>query len=101
MLERLLAILRDDQSVVPKLSGRDLQTLRQNGMMKAGDSRARTQRFFVPWESKGRVRGVTYVELSTAELRRDFWKKEARLLLQVVAWSTTGVLALSAVGIFA
>lgn len=101
VLERLLAILRDDRSVVPKLSGRDLQTLRQNGMMKAGDSRAPTQRFFVPWEKKGQVRGVTYVELSTAELRRDFWKKEARLLLQVVAWSTTGVLALSAVGIFA
>jgi len=86
---------------VPKLSGRDLQTLRANGMMHAGDSRAQTQRFFVPWEKKGQVRGVTYVELSTAELRRDFWKKEARLLLQVVAWSTTGVLALSAVGIFA
>jgi signal transduction histidine kinase len=101
VLERLLAIVRDGQSVVPKLSGRDLQTLRQNGMMKAGDSRERTQRFFVPWESKGRVRGVTYVELSNAELRRDFWKKEARLLLQVVAWSTTGVLALSAVAIFA
>jgi signal transduction histidine kinase len=101
VLERLLAILRDPKSSVPKLSGRDLQTLRQNGMMHAGDGRAKSQRFFVPWEKNGRVRVVTYVELSNEALRRDFWKKEAKLLLQVVAWSTTGVLALSAVAIFA
>jgi signal transduction histidine kinase len=101
VLEDLLAILRTARSTVPRLSVDDIHTLEANGMMHANDPRAEMQRFFVPWEFKGKVRGVTYVELSNDQLRRDFWKKEAPLLVRVVAWSTTGVLLLSAVAIFA
>jgi signal transduction histidine kinase len=101
VLQDLLAILRTARSTVPRLSVDDIHTLQANGMMHANDPRAEMQRFFVPWERNGRVRGVTYVELSNDQLRRDFWKKEAPLLLRVVSWSTTGVLALSAVAIFA
>jgi signal transduction histidine kinase len=60
-----------------------------------------SQHFMVPWIREGRVIGVTYLELSNAALTDDFWKKEFTLFCQVIAWSTTGILALSAVGIFA
>jgi signal transduction histidine kinase len=101
VLDRLLAILRKPDLPIPKLTTGDVQTLKVNGMMHANDTKHQTQRFFVPWVKDGDVRGVTYVELSNDSLRKDFWKKEAALLLRVVAWSTTGVLALSAVAIFA
>ena len=101
VLDRLLAILRQPQSPIPQLTTGDVRTLKEKGMMHGSDAKARTQRFFVPWVKDGDVRGVTYVELSNEALRNEFWKKEAALLLRVVAWSTTGVLALSAVAIFA
>jgi signal transduction histidine kinase len=59
------------------------------------------QHFFIPYKHNGQLLGVTYVELSKVALTAEFWKKEASLLWQVIAWSATGVLALSAVGIFA
>jgi signal transduction histidine kinase len=100
-LAEYLAIIKREGSVVEKLSVDDVVTLRDKGMMHISQKGTQTQQFFIPWKRDGQVVGITYVELSNAALAKDFWKKEAALLAQVIAWSTTGVLALSAVGIFA
>jgi signal transduction histidine kinase len=100
-LAEYLAIIKRSDSVIEKLSVDDVVMLRDKGMMHIAQKGTQTQQFFIPWKRDGQVVGITYVELSNAALAKDFWKKEAALLFQVVAWSTTGVLALSAVGIFA
>ena len=79
----------------------DVMALEKHGMVHVDEKRAQTQQFYIPWKHDGRVIGITYVELSNAALSRDFWKKESALLFQVIAWSTSGILALSAVAIFA
>jgi len=96
-----LAIIGKAESNIEKLSVQDVVTLREQGMIHVSEKGSQTQQFFIPWKHSGQVIGITYLELSNAALAADFWKKEAALLYQVIAWSTTGVLALSAVGIFA
>ncbi|MDB5319995.1 MAG: multi-sensor signal transduction histidine kinase [Phycisphaerales bacterium] len=100
-LAEYLAIIKKSDSVIKRLSVEDVVMLRDQGMLHISEKGSQTQQFFIPWKREGRVVGITYVELSNAALAKDFWKKESALLFQVVAWSTTGVLALSAVGIFA
>ena len=58
-------------------------------------------RFLLPWRVDGKVRAVTYLELSRASLTTEFWKKEGSLLTKVVMWTAAATVILSAVGIFA
>jgi signal transduction histidine kinase len=100
-LVEYLAILGKSNSTFKQLTREDVLYLRSAGMKKIDNAANQTQQFFIPWNKDGRVQGVTYVELSNEALTKEFWKKEWGLFLQVVAWSATGVLALSGVGIFA
>jgi signal transduction histidine kinase len=99
-----LAIVRKPESEIKEvksLSRADILALKNKSLLRLDDRFNSNQHFFIPWKRDGEVIGVTYVELSKDALTADFWKKEASLLWQVMAWSVTGVLALSAVGIFA
>jgi signal transduction histidine kinase len=96
-----LAILGKANSTFKELSREDVQHLDRNGIKLLQDKANQTQQFFIPWKRGGRVQGVTYVELSNEAMTAEFWKKEWSLLRQVIAWSASGVLALSAVAIFA
>jgi signal transduction histidine kinase len=100
-LAEVLAVIKRPDSTITKLDGRDVVALGKQGMVHVNETRAQTQQFYIPWKRDGRVIGVTYVELSNAALSSEFWKKESALLFQVIAWSTSGILALSAVAIFA
>jgi signal transduction histidine kinase len=99
-LAELLAVKKPG-STIAQLTAQDVMALEKHGMVHVDEKRAQTQQFYIPWKHDGRVVGITYVELSNAALSRDFWKKESALLFQVIAWSTSGILALSAVAIFA
>jgi signal transduction histidine kinase len=96
-----LAIVRKPDSEIKALSREHILALMNSSLVRLDDRSTENQHFFIPWKRDGVVIGVTYVELSKAALTAEFWKKEASLLWQVMAWSATGVLALSAVGIFA
>jgi signal transduction histidine kinase len=100
-LVKFLAILRKPNSTIQQLSRDDVVALRDGGLKRVSDARSQTQRFWIPWKRNNQVVGVTYLELSNKALRDEFWKKEWSLLVQVIAWSTSGVLVLSGVGIFA
>jgi signal transduction histidine kinase len=100
-LAEFLAIVKRPNATIERLNREDILTLRDKGMIHVKNTDNQSQQFFVPWKKDGQVIGVTYIELSNDALSKDFWKKEAALLEQVIAWSTTGILALSAVGIFA
>jgi hypothetical protein len=100
-MAEVLAVIKQPDSTVRKLSAQDVMALEKQGLVHIDEKRAQTQQFYIPWKHDGRVIGITYVELSNAALSKDFWKKESALLFQVIAWSTSGILALSAVAIFA
>ena len=84
---------------IDRLTREQLITLRNQGIIRVDESSSKI--FLIPWIHSGQLQGVTYVELSNAALSNDFWKREWGLFWQVIAWSTSGILALSAVGIFA
>lgn len=84
---------------IDRLTQDQLVTLRNQGIIRIDE--ATTKIFLIPWIRDGKLQGTTYVELSNAALSADFWNKEWALFLQVVAWSTSGILVLSGVGIFA
>jgi signal transduction histidine kinase len=100
-LVEYLAVVTKPDFVLKPLTREDIFTLKTTGLMRINDKDTQTQQFLIPLNHNGQVTGITYVELSNAALKKDFWKKEFKLFLQVVAWSTSGILALSAVGIFA
>jgi signal transduction histidine kinase len=84
---------------IDRLTHDQLLTLRNQGIIRIDEASSKI--FLIPWVHEGKLQGATYVELSNDALSTDFWKKEWALFLQVIAWSTSGILALSAVGIFA
>lgn len=89
------AIVRSEKNPPPpELTLRDIELLSQTGMYQ------KDNKFMIPWKMKGRVIAITYVELSRDTLWKEFWKKEGPLVWQVMAWTSTGVIALSVVGIF-
>ncbi len=69
------------------------------GEMKGKDDDS--YRFLLPWRVDGKVRAVTFLELSRESLTNEFWKKEGSLLRKVITWTATATLVLSAIGIFA
>ncbi|HEY7116291.1 MAG TPA: HAMP domain-containing sensor histidine kinase [Tepidisphaeraceae bacterium] len=101
-LVNYLAIVRRQNSTIDHLTREDLLTLKTQGMIHIDDKKDLTQQFWVPSIStrNGQVMGVTYLELSNDALWKEFKKKEFPLLVRVVPWSITGVIALSAVAIF-
>lgn len=76
-----------------------LVTLKNQGIIRIEERSSKI--FLIPWIRQGKLLGTTYVELSDEALSADFWTKEWALFLQVIAWSTSGILVLSGVGIFA
>lgn len=89
------AIVRTDKGTPPpELTLSDIELLSRTGLYQ------KDNKFMIPWKSKERVIGITYVELSKDVLWKEFWKKEGPLVWQVMAWTSTGVVALSVVGIF-
>jgi signal transduction histidine kinase len=100
-LVKFLAIINKPNSVVNALTRDKVLELQTSDVERNDNKRTQTQQFLIPWKRDGQVIGVTYVELSNDVLKSEFWSKEATLLVQVIAWSTSGILALSAVGIFA
>ena len=54
-----------------------------------------------PWEHKGQLRGIIYLDLSRSQLQRHFWKIEGPLLWRVILQSAVAFVVVSLVGIFA
>lgn len=95
----LFVVVRKRDSQIQPLSVQDVMALKARGTARSNDEN--TLRFWIPWIEDSKILGVTYIELSKSALATDFRKKEFTLLTQVIAWSSTGILALSIVGIFA
>ena len=90
--------VRKDASKLPLITAERIEQLTEQNMQgKDADS----YRFLLPWRVNSRVRGATYLELSLDRISKDFWVKEGALLKQVVAWTATGIIALSSLGMFA
>jgi signal transduction histidine kinase len=96
---RVIGIVRSAGNADVLLKREQVEQLKDGPIV---EEKAASHEIYIPFTSKsGRVVGVTYVELSNQQLTAEFWKKEWPLFKQVIAWTATGVLALSGVGIFA
>ena len=98
-LMNLYVVVRKADSQIKPLGVPDVMALKARGTAHVTNDE--TLRFWIPWMQDSKIVGVTYIELSRRALAIDFRKREFTLLCQVIAWTSTGILALSAVGIFA
>jgi signal transduction histidine kinase len=94
---QVIGIVRDEKSPSESLKGEQIAQLKNGPLEYVGEG---SHRFLIPLMHKGDVVAVTYVALSKEALSKEFWKKEGPLWRQVMAWTATGILTLSAVGIF-
>jgi len=96
-----MAQVRQDASSLPVLTAERIGRLSEATLNVGPKDGSGSYRFYLMWRVEGRVRGVTYLELSRDRISKDFWTKEGSLLTQVIAWTATGMIALSGIGMFA
>src|SRR4051794_11387251 len=94
---QVIGIVRDQKSPSEPLKVEQIAQLKVGPLEFVGEG---SHHFLIPMMHKGEVVAVTYVALSKAELTKEFWKKEGPLVRQVMAWTATGIMTLSGVGIF-
>jgi signal transduction histidine kinase len=92
-------VFREAWAPTPTLTEEYVQMMRIGGPLQTKNEDIIG--YLIPWKRDGEVVGVTYVELSRKTLDQAFWKKEWPLLKRVMAWTATGILALSGLGLLA
>jgi signal transduction histidine kinase len=97
--QQRLAVFGKDISSVPRVIGPEVDELSKGAPLQTKNEDIIG--YLIPWKREGRLIGATYVELSRDVLAQNFRKKEWPLIKRVIAWTATGIFALSAVGIFA
>ncbi len=95
----LFTIQRDKRVPAPQWSEQQIRTMMAAGIQREED--ADSYNITVPWQRNGRVQGFTYVELSRATLRREFWEKEGPLLGRVMGLTAAAIVFLSGAGVYA